>query len=96
MGSLSIKVAIANRVYPLKIEEEEEEQVRKAAKMVNDSIREYEENYAVSDKQDLLAMCALNVSTQFLNRSMQPSEKEEIENRVAAIDALLSAPLQGE
>lgn len=67
MKDLSIKVNIANRIYPLTVKQEEEENIRLAAKEINEMIREYEQNYAVKDKQDLLAMCALQFGTQKLD-----------------------------
>ena len=67
MGEISIKINIADRVYPLKINSEDEENVRKAAKLVNDRIKEFQENYAVRDKQDLLSMCILQIATEHLN-----------------------------
>lgn len=63
MSELSIKITIANRVYPLSIKAEEEERIRRTAKMINDRIRDYENDYAVKDKQDLLAMCALELGS---------------------------------
>jgi cell division protein ZapA len=61
---LSIKVNIANRVYPLTVKPEEEESIRKAVKAINEMIKEFEHNYAVKDTQDLLAMCALQFGSQ--------------------------------
>jgi cell division protein ZapA len=61
---LSIKVSIANRNYPLRITEEEHQRVMQAAENINKRIREFEENYAVKDKQDLLAMCALQFASE--------------------------------
>jgi cell division protein ZapA len=63
MGELSIKIKIANRVYPLTIDAKEEESVRRAAEEINHSINEFERLYAVKDKQDLLAMVALKISS---------------------------------
>ena len=63
MSELSIKITIANRVYPLTIKREEEEQIRKTARMINERLKEYERDYAVNDKQDLLAMCALEFAS---------------------------------
>jgi cell division protein ZapA len=64
---LSIKVSIAGRIYPLTVQQEEEESIRKAAKAIDEMVKEYEQNYAVKDKQDLLAMCALQFATQKIN-----------------------------
>jgi cell division protein ZapA len=73
MGEISIKINIADRVYPLKINSEDEENVRKAAKLVNDRLKEFQENYAVRDKQDLLSMCVLQIATEHLNLDRQQS-----------------------
>lgn len=64
MSSLSIKVNIGGRVYPLTIDPTEEEVIRKAAERVNSNIKELQENYAVRDMQDLLAMTALQYATE--------------------------------
>ncbi len=63
MGELSIKIKIANRVYPLTVDSSEEEGIRKAADKINHSINEFERLYAVKDKQDLLAMAALKIAS---------------------------------
>jgi cell division protein ZapA len=62
---LSIKVNIADRQYPLKIQAGDEENVRRAARRVNERLKEYVENYAVADRQDALAMIALEFATEF-------------------------------
>ena len=67
MGDLSIKVTIANRVYPLTIHRDEEMRVREAVKMVNENLKQLEENYAVRDRQDLLAMTSLDYATRLLD-----------------------------
>lgn len=64
--TLKIKVNIAQRVYPLTIRRDEEERVRKAVAAINESVKRFEERYAVSDKQDVLAMCTLQFATQYL------------------------------
>ena len=62
--ALKIKVTIAGRVYPIKVNNaNEEEGMRKAAKKINDLVTKFEKNYAVSDKQDVLAMCALQFAS---------------------------------
>ena len=62
--SLKIKVTVAGRVYPLRVKNaNEEEGMRKAATKINDLVSNYEQNYAVSDKQDVLAMCALQFAS---------------------------------
>ena len=62
MSELSIKVNIANRVYPLSVQMEEEEEVRKAAAYINSRLKELESSFGVKDKPDLLAMLALELT----------------------------------
>lgn len=62
MSELSIKVNIANRVYPLSVQPDEEEEVRKAAIYINDRIKSIEANFGVKDKLDVLAMLALELA----------------------------------
>ncbi|OFX22948.1 MAG: cell division protein ZapA [Bacteroidetes bacterium GWA2_31_9b] len=56
---LSIRVNIADRYYPLKIDRGDEEKIRKAAKMINDKVLQYKQRYTDKDVQDFLAMAAL-------------------------------------
>ena len=61
---LKIRVTIGDRIYPLTINMEEEEGVRKAVKRINNLSSKFEKSYAVQDKQDVLAMCALQFASQ--------------------------------
>ena len=57
-------VLVLGRSYPLSVNNTiEEEGMRKAATNINQLISNYENNYAVSDKQDVLAMCALQFAS---------------------------------
>jgi cell division protein ZapA len=66
MNNLSIKVNIGGRVYPLTIDPAEEEFIRKAADRINANIKELQDNYAVRDMQDLLAMTTLQYATEVI------------------------------
>ena len=92
MGEISIKINIADRVYPLKISTEEEEIVRRAAKMINDRIKEFQDNYAVKDKQDLLSMCVLHYATSTIKAENTVSTTgTDIADRVYELDSLLDS-----
>ena len=62
---LSIKLHIASRIYPMKIQRSSEEYIRSAVKKIEGRLRFYEENYAIKDKQDLLAMCLIEYASKF-------------------------------
>ena len=63
MAKLSLKVVVAGRTYPLSVEESEESRVQKAANDINKAIKLLQDNYAVKDMQDLLAMTALQLAS---------------------------------
>lgn len=90
MGEISINVNIADRVYPLRINLEEEENVRKAAKQINEKIKEYAENYSVKDKQDVLAMSALEFAVEGLRiKSKKLIEDDGATEKALRINQLL-------
>ncbi|MFD1631243.1 cell division protein ZapA [Pseudopedobacter beijingensis] len=91
MGDISIKINIADRVYPLKIDSDEEELVRRAAKLINDRIKEFQENYAVKDKQDLLSMCVLHYATSSLKAEKKASNEDtDLAEKVYSLDSVLA------
>lgn len=96
MSELSIKVNIAGKTYPLTIKPEEEENIRKAARMINDNIKTLEENYAIRDKQDLLAMTALQFTTQLLESKSGTAESSEVDHRLKEINDALAGYLEKE
>ena len=63
MDKLSIKLNIANRFYPMKIERSSEETIRNAVKKMESRLKFYEDNYEIKDKQDILAMCLIEYAS---------------------------------
>ena len=91
---LKIKLSIANRVYPLTIDADQEEGLRKAAKNIDIMIKQFEESYSVRDKQDVLAMCALQFASQVEQKSIdKESVNEHLEEKLQALDKLLHSHL---
>lgn len=74
---LNIKISIADRVYPLSIESSQEEALRSASKKIDKMIKQFEQSYAVRDKQDVLAMCALQFASQTEQKSIDTTEDQE-------------------
>ncbi len=67
---LKIKISIADRVYPLTVNPSQEEGMRSASKKIEIMIKKFEESYAVRDKQDVLAMCALQFASQLEQKQL--------------------------
>jgi len=75
-NTLSIKLQIAGRIYPLTIHAHEEENIRKAATLLNERVKKYEETFSVKDRQDLLAMCALEQGVQLIQKTSELQNKD--------------------
>ena len=91
---LKIKLSIANRVYPLTIDPSQEEGLRTATKKIEVMIKQFEQNYSVRDKQDVLAMCALQFASQIEQKALDKVYvNDEVEDRLKAIDQLLNEHL---
>ena len=94
--NLKIKLKIANRVYPLSVSADQESSLRSSANKINNTIQQLEKNYAVQDKQDVLAMCSLQYAAQ-LERSINKTsgneniEENKIQELIDMIDIHLSA-----
>lgn len=93
---LKIKVTIAGRVYPINVKNEnEEEGMRKAAKHINDMVTKFEKNYAVSDKQDVLAMCALQFASLIeINSINKDQDMTEVTEKINKLGALIDTHLE--
>lgn len=72
--TLSIRVNIADRFYPLKIRKNEEEKIRKAAKLINERVLQYKQKYADKDVIDFMAMTAL----QLVTKLVELEEKQDV------------------
>ena len=76
----------------LNFSKEEEEKVLVAAQSINQRMKEFEENFAVKDKQDLLAMCALQFASESMGtskNSTEPSKNSQAREKVKQLNLIL-------
>jgi len=94
--SLKIKVTIGDRVYPLTIRNEgEEEGIRAAVKKINELLKKFEKSYEVRDKQDVLAMCALQIASQNEVRNVYDNlDTKNVKNKLIDMEHLIDSYLQ--
>ena len=91
MSELSIKIRIADRDYPMRVEVQDEERLRLAGRLLGDKVREFREGYGIQDKQDLLAMIALATMADQLKVSKEKDGTDAaLTERLARFDELLS------
>jgi cell division protein ZapA (FtsZ GTPase activity inhibitor) len=75
MSEVNIKVEIAGSVFPLKVNADDEQNIKEAVDLINNKIAEFEKNYAVKDKKDVLGMVMLQLVSQ-LYKQTTTAEKE--------------------
>jgi len=93
MEELSIKVTIAGRTYPLTIKRDEEEDIRKASNMINKNVEDLQENYAVKDNQDLIAMTALQYATEVIKSKSNTIDDDGLAEELVGMNEKLTGYL---
>ena len=84
----SISVMIAGRNYPLKINEKEEERIRRIAHDINQKINTFKIKYSSKSKQDWMAMTLLTYAND-LDKVRDDSSEQELLTDLSSIDSLL-------
>jgi len=75
MSQVNIKVEIAGSIFPLKVNAEDEENIKEAVNLINTKLYEFERSYALKDKKDVLAMVTLQLVAE-LYKQASSAEKE--------------------
>ena len=91
---LSININIADRSYPLRIDRNEEEDIRKAAKIINEKVSQYKQKYTSKDLQDCLAMATLQFVIQKFD-SEKRIDGNALVDELEVISDLLAEFLEG-
>jgi cell division protein ZapA len=73
---IPINVPVGDRTYRIKITPEDEEQVRKTIKTINEKILEYKTEFAGKDMQDYISMVVLWYATQLQSGGSSMLEKD--------------------
>lgn len=65
----------------MKIDRDSEEYIRNSVRKIEERLKFYEDNYAIKDKQDLLAMCLIEYASKFetLNNKKEVEDDDLIE-----------------
>lgn len=89
---ININVVVADRPYPLKVKRHEEENIRKAAKLINEKIKDFRQMYSAKDKQDYLAMCSLMFAVDSVNNQNKPDiNASELTNKLSNLEDILAS-----
>ncbi len=69
MDEVNIKVEIAGSIFPLKVNTDDETNIKEAVSLINTKIAEFEKTYAVKDKKDVLSMVMLQLVSQLYKQA---------------------------
>ena len=86
---MTINVRIAERLYPLKVDkEDDEERIRKAGRLIDDRLSQYKQRYSNRDIQDFLAYAALQFAVKTIELEAKVSSTEQAD-RLKQLDEQL-------
>jgi cell division protein ZapA len=90
---IKIKLNVAGRVYPLTVNSDREVVLQRAAGKVQEVIKSLEQNYAVSDKQDVLAMSLLQFATRLEDLKYDSRQYEESLEKIKSMSTIIETEL---
>lgn len=97
---MNITVRIAERSYPLKVKEEDVEQIRGIVEEINSKVNTFQKTYSRKDKQDCLSMALLTYAVDLHKTNPSSSSPDqqaaysEVSRKVDQLDELLDFLLQ--
>jgi cell division protein ZapA (FtsZ GTPase activity inhibitor) len=86
---IPVNIVIGDRTYRIKVKTTDEEQVRKAVKLINEEIIQYKTNFAGKDMQDYIAMVTIWYATQTQANAGTALEIDDIKAALGDIEKLM-------
>jgi cell division protein ZapA (FtsZ GTPase activity inhibitor) len=95
MSEVNIKVEIAGSIFPLKVNADDERNIKEAVSLINTKLLEFERAYAVKDRKEVLAMVMLQLVAQ-LYKEANTAEKElsHLKQLFASVEEMLQQHYQ--
>ena len=73
------------------INRDAEENIRKSVKKIEERLKFYEKNYAIKDRQDLLAMCLIEIAAKLESvNDSDTKDNNDVEIKLSSIESALS------
>ncbi|MFN8276127.1 MAG: cell division protein ZapA [Chitinophagales bacterium] len=89
---MQLNVMVADRIYPLRVQESEKEEVLTAVKLVNEKIKEYQRTYDGKDKQDYLAMVLLLFAVEHMRSQAKNAQTDTaLQDKLNQLESLLAS-----
>ncbi|HMQ06617.1 MAG TPA: cell division protein ZapA [Saprospiraceae bacterium] len=88
-----LELTIAGRTYPIKVNGDEEKQVRDIENRLNKQIRQFQLQYKERDKLDSVIMALLTESFEHSKKDQSPADTQQVEKKLDQLDRLLDSAL---
>lgn len=90
MSEVSIQVEIAGGVYPVKVNSADEGKLREVVTLINNKIAEFEKNFAIKDRRDVLAMVMLQLVSEYYKKAKSSEEElSHLRSMLADVELML-------
>lgn len=86
---MSVQISIAGRTYPINVEPEAEDSLKRIATEIESHMNYLRDNYAIKDSQDILAMTLLEYANR-LESSKQTAGEEISAKMLKEVETLLT------
>lgn len=93
MGEVALKIAIGNREYPMRVQEENVQVIEKISQSLNESIENHKRTLGLSDMQDALAMTAFDSMVKVFSTTAQTGISESTAQTIAALNQKIEKAL---
>lgn len=88
---IPISALVGDRTYRIKIEQSDEEVVRRALKTINDKIIEFKTQFAGKDMQDYIAMVMIWFATEISSGNHKMENTDTLTEQLGIIEKMLDA-----
>ena len=95
MNDTPVNIAIAGITYHLKIDKSEQEIIQQAVSFINEHISDFEKQYPVKEKRDVLAMVSLQLTAELLKKqNQQQAEIKRLQTLLDELNAMVESHKQ--
>ena len=90
---IPVNILVGDRNYRLKIKPEDEENLRKTMKLINNKLIEFKTNFAGKDMQDYIAMVLLWLATEQPSSVLSDENMLELSSKLKSLQQLIEETL---
>ena len=89
----NIKVILAGRTFPLKVEAQKEAAIQQVVKDLNTKINKFQLDYSKANKEDILSMVLLTYAVELQEHSIGESDLAVFNDDLTEVDEILEAAI---